>query len=492
MSKGNWIAGEWRKPPADGHLVSVNPAKPEEIIDELDVSLTAVDEAVDAATSAWHSWRLLSFDQRATFLLELKDRITKNAAALAQAITRDSGKALWEAHTEVAALRGKIDITLADGRADIAEHKLADGSFVRHRPHGPMAVIGPFNFPLSLSHGHIVPGLLAGNTIVLKPSEQTPYVAEKYAELFDHFPKGVFNLVQGAGDIGEKVATHPGIHGVLFTGSYKVGRALTLACIDQAHKILVLEMGGKNATVVSEECDWKLALYETCFSAFVTTGQRCTASSRLILVGSADFAERFSNEVVRVASALSIGDPLAPTTFMGPLVSARARDGFVAATTELASACEVLLAARAPEGFFVSPQIVRAGVSVSGAGSGAVGARFLREEIFGPQLSIFHARDRDEAISIANDTDYGLAMSVFCRERAEFERYLELSRVGILNWNKGTVGATGKLPFGGIGKSGNFRPAGLYSGRSCTYPVATVIGEALPKADAMPPGFPTL
>ena len=486
MSRGNWIAGEWRKPHADAHIISVNPAKPEEVVDELDVSLEAVDEAVDAATSAWRAWRLQSIDQRATLLLELKDRITKNAAALAQAITRDSGKALWEAHTEVAALRGKIDITLSDGRADISEHKLADGSFVRHRPHGPMAVIGPFNFPLSLSHGHIVPSLLAGNTIVLKPSEQTPYVAEKYAELFDHFPKGVFNLVQGAGDIGGKLATHPGIHGVLFTGSYNVGRALTLSCIDQAHKILVLEMGGKNATVVTEDADWKLALYETCFSAFVTTGQRCTASSRLILVGSADFAERFSKEIVRMASGLSIGDPLSPTTFMGPLVSARARDGFLAATTELAGACEVLLAARAPEGFFVSPQIVRAGVS------GNRGARFLREEIFGPQLSIFHARDRDEAIHIANHTDYGLAMSVFCRDRAEFDRYLELSRVGILNWNKGTVGATGKLPFGGIGKSGNFRPAGLYSGRSSTYPVATVIGEALPKPEALPPGFPPL
>ena len=162
-------------------------------------------------------------------------------------------------------VENKIDITLVEGRAEIEAQTVGDGSVVRHAPHGVMAVIGPFNFPLSLSHGHIVPALLAGNTVVLKPSEQTPLCAEVYAALFDHFPPGVFNLVQGDGEIGKALSTHAGVSGVLFTGSYAVGRALQLACIDQPNKILALEMGGKNASVVREDADHQLALYEVCF-----------------------------------------------------------------------------------------------------------------------------------------------------------------------------------------------------------------------------------
>lgn len=486
--KGNLINGQWVK--AKGAtLASVNPANPDEVLWRQDVSPDAVDGAVHSARKAFNTWKRTAVDDRAALLLKLKDAIGKKADALALGISQEAGKPLWEARTEVAALRGKIDISLAEGRADIAPQVLPDGSYVRHQPHGVMAVLGPFNFPLSLSNGHIIPTLLAGNTVVLKPSEQTPAIAEAYAELFAEagFPPGVFNLVQGAGDVGQRLAVHPDVSGILFTGSYAVGRALTLATIDQPYKILTLEMGGKNGCVVFADAPRALAMYEVLFSAFVTAGQRCTATSRLILVDDdKGFAAGFIKELVSKARELVMGDPTSPATFMGPLVSARAHTGFLHASKLLAAAGEELLGTQGlanSTGYFASPQIVRAKFT------GHEGEKFYREEVFGPTLTVFVAKDADEAMRIANDTEYGLALSVFTADRAQFEACHEASRVGILNWNKGTVGATGKLPFGGIGKSGNFRPAGVYSGRYATYPVATVIGTELPKPDAIPPGF---
>lgn len=487
VGRGNLIDGVFQR--VSGTLLkSVNPARKAEVVWQQEVNTSAVAPAVEAARQAFVPWRKLGVAARAELLAKLKEEIGKDAEPLAQLIAIEAGKPLWEARTEVAALRGKIDITLAEGRADIAGHTLPDKSFVRHHPHGVFAVLGPFNFPLSLSHGHIVPLLLAGNTVVLKPSEQTPAVAERYADLFVRagFPRGVMNLVQGAGDVGQWLSSHKDVSGIAFTGSYKVGRALTLAALDQPHKILALEMGGKNATIVHSDANFDLALYESVFSAFVTAGQRCTATSRLILVDNGQgFADRFTEALVSHAARLAVGDPLQPTTFMGPLVSENSKRSFGEATAALSKEAEVLLKAEQQsffdDGFFVAPHIVRPASTAR--------SPLFKEEIFGPSLTIEVVRDEEEAIVAANDIEYGLALSVFTQDEARFERQLELSRAGIVNWNKGTVGATGKLPFGGIGKSGNFRPAGVYSGRYATYPVATVVGGAIPPGDQQPPGF---
>lgn len=473
MSKGNYIDGAWKKPAqATGRVVSTSPVTPTEVIWEQDTSVAAVDEAVTAATRAFKTWRKTSLDERATLLTQLKANIDK--APLAEMIAREAGKALWEAKTEIAALKGKIDITLSDARKEIERQRIDQTSMITHHPHGVMAVLGPFNFPLSLSHGHIVPALLSGNTVVLKPSELTPAVAELYAELFAHFPAGVFNLVQGGGDVGSALAKHPDVRGVLFTGSYEVGRAIQLANIDQPQKILALEMGGKNATIVFPDANERLALFETVFSAFVTTGQRCTATSRLIVVGDG-FVDRF----VKSAEALVVGDPFDAKTFMGPLVAEKSLAKFEHATKALSAAGKTLLASkRLGAGYFVTPHVLLVEDPRH---------EMLREEIFGPAVAIYRARDEAHAMEIANDTPFGLALSVFTADEARFDRCLAESRAGIVNWNKGTVGATGKLPFGGVGKSGNFRPAGNYSVRYCTYPVATVSATAVP--DTLPPGM---
>jgi succinylglutamic semialdehyde dehydrogenase len=482
-SKGNFIGGAWQKAgEASGRLVSKNPAKLAEIVWEDDVSVRAVDQAVMAANGAFKAWRKTPLDERAALLLRFKAEIDKAAGALAQAIAQEAGKALWEAKTEIAALKGKIDITLSDARPEIERKRLDATSLITHHPHGVMAVLGPFNFPLSLSHGHIVPALLSGNTVVLKPSELTPAVAQLYAELLQAagVPSGVFNLVQGGGDVGGALAQHRDVRGVLFTGSYEVGRAITLANIDQPQKILALEMGGKNASVVFADSSEPLARFETIFSAFVTTGQRCTATSRLIVVDDGQgFFDRYTQAFVATASKLVVGDPFGTLTFMGPLVAEKSVLKFEHATKALDAAGKTLLASKR-DGNFVTPHVVLAEDARAPA---------FAEEIFGPSVAIYRARDEEHAIQLMNDTPFGLALSVFTADEQRFERCLSESRAGIVNWNKGTVGATGKLPFGGVGKSGNYRPAGNYSVRYCTYPVATVSGSAPPSPDQLPPGL---
>ncbi|MCC6809540.1 MAG: aldehyde dehydrogenase family protein [Deltaproteobacteria bacterium] len=481
-AKGNFIDGAWKKVSAPtGRVVSKNPAKPSEILWQQDVSKAAVDDAVAAARAAFPSWRKLSLDDRAALLTKLKDAIDRASIMLAEAIAREAGKALWEAKSEITALKGKIDITLADARKDIERTRVDASSMLTFHPHGVMAVLGPFNFPLSLSHGHIVPALLAGNTVVLKPSELTPMVAQLYTELFvaAGFPSGVFNLLHGGGDVGAALATHPDVRGVLFTGSYDVGRAITLANIDQPQKILALEMGGKNASIVFGDAGFDAALYETVFSAFVTTGQRCTATSRLIVLDGV--FDRFVDRFIAAAKALVVGDPFGEKTFMGPLVAEKSLQKFMAATAALDRSSKTLVTTkRIGEGYLVTPHVVLVEDPAAPA---------LQEEIFGPSVAIYRARDEEHAMQLANDTPFGLALSVFTADEARFERCLDASRAGIVNWNKGTVGATGKLPFGGVGKSGNFRPAGNFSVRYCTYPVATVSAPATAAPPALPPGM---
>ncbi len=486
-SLGNFIAGAFSKPARpSGRLERHNPSRPDEQVFAQDVAIDDVARAVEAARGAFPGWRRRPLDERAALLTRFKAEIDAAAVELAETIAREAGKALWEAKTEVAALKSKIDLTLGEARREIERQRFDDGSMISHHPHGPMAVLGPFNFPLSLSHGHIVPALLAGNTLVLKPSELTPAVAQRYTAALARagFPDGVFNLVQGAGDVGQALAAHPDVRGVLFTGSYAVGRALQQAALDQPQKVLALEMGGKNASIVFPDADPRLALYETVFSAFVTTGQRCTATSRLIVVDDGrGFAERFTRAFVAAAKTLVVGDPFAAGTFMGPLVSERARDKFEAAVGALARAGEVLVAPRREggPGYFTTPHVVRAPEHAP--------REVFGEEIFGPSVAVHTVRDEAQAIALANDTPYGLALSVFSADRARFERVLDESRAGVVNWNKGTVGATGRLPFGGVGMSGNFRPAGSYSVRYCSYPTATVVGLEPPKPESLPPGF---
>ena len=334
-------------------------------------------------------------------------------------------------------------------------------------------MLGPFNFPLHLPNGHVLPALACGNTVVFKPSEIAPHAAELYARCLMEagVPAGAFNLVQGPGPAGAALAAHAGVDGVLFTGSWAVGQAIQRATLGQT-KLLALEMGGKNAALVLRDADLDKAVYDALFSAFVSAGQRCTAASRLIVEGPPERADAVAARIAALASKLSVGHPLDDGIFMGPLASEQALDKFESGI-RAAAAEPVLeprrLSPRGLRGCYLSPGVHRV--------LERTGSAYEKEELFGPDLAVYHAASLEEAVAIANATDYGLAASVHTASRESFERCLSALECGVINWNAPTVGASGRLPFGGLKRSGNHRPAGLFSALYCAAPVAVLRGE---------------
>jgi succinylglutamic semialdehyde dehydrogenase len=293
----------------------------------------------------------------------------------------------------------------------------------------------------------------------------------------------VLEIVHGGADTGRDLAGHEDVDGVLFTGSYAAGRALAAAAIDQPGKLLALEMGGNNPLLVLCDADLDLAVGEAALSIAVTTGQRCSCAGRLVV--ERGILDAFQEKLVRVLSGLRVGPPLEEGVFMGPLVSRAACDR-LAAARELAGDAggeRVLLAPPSLPPPYVGPGLVR-------FASAAQTHPCQREEIFGPEAAIYPVGDLDEAIAAANDSEYGLAAAVFTRDRAKYEHCIGRIRTGILNWNKGTVGASGRLPFGGSGRSGNDRPAGITSTVYCTFPQAHLEREAGLDPEALPPGMP--
>ena len=400
--------------------------------------------------------------------------LTGREEELARAIALEVGKPLWEARAEMQACAAKAAITIEDGMKlvkDFAAPGQANAE-CRFRPLGVAAVLGPFNFPVHLPNGHVLPALACGNTVVLKPSEIAPQAAELYVRCLVEAgaPAGVVNLVQGPGPVGAALASHPDVDAVLFTGSWGVGQAIERACLGQT-KLLALEMGGKNAAIVLRDADLDKAIYDAVFSAFVTAGQRCTAASRLIVEGPPERADAVAARVAAVAQRLSIGHPLRDGVFMGPLASETALEKFLAGVQ---TAPEPVLAPRS-----LSPGGLRGCYATPGVHRvrERTGSPYEREELFGPDLAVYHASSAEEAVAIANATDYGLAASVHTASRAAFERCLSQLDCGVVNWNAPTVGASGRLPFGGLKRSGNHRPAGLFSTLYCAAPVAIMHGQ---------------
>jgi succinylglutamic semialdehyde dehydrogenase len=413
--------------------------------------------------------------------------LAEDANGLARLITREMGKPLWEAREEVALAARKVEITLGSGLRRVAAFATPDGGACRFRPKGVLAVLGPFNFPVHLPNGHIMPALATGNAVVLKPSETTPAVALRYARLLHRAgcPPGVFNVIVGAGDIGRLLAVDPGVDGVLFTGSAPVGEALLAEAGRAPGKILALEMGGKNAAVVLADADLRLAVRECLLGAFLTTGQRCTSTSRVLLARRV--APAFIESFVAAARQLVVGYGFGRNVFMGPLATATGLAKLEHARVEAAAeGDDVLLAgdrslSRRP-GYYTAPSVhlVRAPRS---------GSRYQTEEIFGPDVAVYVVDDAEEAAALADATPYGLALSVFTRQRRNVEPFLQRCRVGVLNWNRATVGASSALPFGGQKRSGNDRPTALFATDYCTYPVAMLTRR--PETPAtVPPGFP--
>jgi succinylglutamic semialdehyde dehydrogenase len=466
-------------------LCSVSPADPSDEIGRYPVwDETSVGEAVARARAAFPAWRDAGPDARAAVLRRFAELAAERREEMARLVAREVGKALWDARAEARLLSAKVAATLEDGMRLVAPVEAGAGARVTYHPRGVLAVLGPFNFPAHLPNGHIVPALATGNTVVFKPSELAPAVGDLLFRLFRDagLPPGVLEIVQGGAETGRSLALHPAVDGVLFTGSWRVGRELAEATLDQPGKLLALEAGGRNGMLVLEDADLETAALEAAISICATTGQRCTSLSRLFVARrvEAELLERLQ----AVLDDLEIGPPLEDDVFMGPLVSRRAWDRVMAlrAETEKAGGERIYRRElnRLPP--YVAPSLVRFDTLDQSHPS-------QREEIFGPEVAVYAVDDLDEGIAALNDSDYGLAASVMTRDRARYAHCVGRVRTGILNWNHGTVGASGRLPFGGLGRSGNDRPAGITATLYCTAPQAHLEREGPLDPATLPPGL---
>ncbi len=474
---GDFINGEFGAPNrVDEQWFIQSPANLNDTVIEVKSGYEQVDRACEAAATAYLPWAKKSMEERVEYLTKLKAVFEKRAEDIALTISREMGKPLWESRTEAKALIGKINITVEHSIRQIDEEHLPEvmpqvEGVIRYKPRGVMAVIGPFNFPVHLPNGHIIPALLAGNTIVFKPSDKTPACGQLYAEMIQEagFPEGVFNMIQGQGEIGRRLVTHEKVDGILFTGSYEVGLKIKQDTSDHYWKILALEMGGKNTTIVWEDADIDKAVYETIVGAYMTTGQRCSCTSRLVLHPKIE--EQFLAKFHQAAKDLKIGH-WSEDVFMGALVGPSSVEKYLR-FLDIAKreGAEILMRGKTIErntpGCFVTPSIFHVGKLNTDS-------VYQKTEIFGPNVAVYTADDFSDVMKIVNFGGYGLVTAIFTKNQELFKRTLLEAKVGLVNWNRTTNGASSRLPFGGIGKSGNDRPSGHFAIQYCTVPVASL------------------
>lgn len=483
MNNGVYIDGKWR--PGNGATFSKHcPATGEISWQGPSADAGEVAAAVASSQAAFPAWARTPVEARIAVMERYADEIGKRSAAIAEAISRDMGKALWDSQAEAATMKAKIAVSVAalKERAGERDEPAAFGqSRLTHRPHGVMAVFGPFNFPGHLPNGHIVPALLAGNTCVFKPSELAPSVAEIMAEAFAEagLPAGCLNIAHGGRDTGAALIDQP-INGLLFTGSAATGVFFHRHFAGRPDVILALEMGGNNPLIIWEPADVEAAADIAAQSAYLTTGQRCSCARRLILPRGR-FGDAVVEAIVARAKGIRVGAWNEPDIFMGPLVShkaaAQAAEFYEMLLSKGGRAILPLQAVQQGTGF-VSPGIV----DVTGA------AGIPDEELFGPLIQISRVASFDEAISLANATKYGLSGGLVSDDDALWQQAYTEMRAGVLNRNRPTAGASGAMPFGGPGLSGNFRPGAYYAADYCAWPQAS---QLAPKAARMTaPGFP--
>ncbi|KVD77918.1 N-succinylglutamate 5-semialdehyde dehydrogenase [Burkholderia sp. ABCPW 14] len=478
---GAWVDG------AGPVFSSRNPGTNGRVWEGASASAADVDRAVASARRAFAGWSALDLDARCAIVKRFAALLVERREALATMIGRETGKPLWEARTEVASMAAKVDISIIAYHERTGEKRapMADGvAVLRHRPHGVVAVFGPYNFPGHLPNGHIVPALIAGNTVVFKPSELAPGVARATVEIWRDagLPAGVLNLVQGEKDTGVALANHRQIDGLFFTGSSDTGTLLHKQFGGRPEIVLALEMGGNNPLVVADVEDVDAAVHHAIQSAFLSAGQRCTCARR-ILVPQGAFGDRFLARFADVTSKITADVYDAdPQPFMGAVISARAAARLVAAQArlvELGAVPIIEMKQRDPALGFVNASILD-----------VTEVRDLPdEEHFGPLAQIVRYRGLDDAIARANDTAFGLSAGLLADDGQAWDTFRRAIRAGIVNWNRPTNGASSAAPFGGAGRSGNHRPSAYYAADYCAYPMASVESAQLQMPASLSPGL---
>ncbi|KVE34098.1 succinylglutamate-semialdehyde dehydrogenase [Burkholderia sp. TSV86] len=478
---GAWVAGT-------GHVFSSrNPGTTERVWEGASASAHDVELAVASARRAFAAWSALEFDARCAIVKRFAALLNERKEAIAAAIGRETGKPLWEARTEVAAMAAKVDISITAYHERTGEKRapLADGvAVLRHRPHGVVAVFGPYNFPGHLPNGHIVPALIAGNTVVFKPSELAPGVARATVEVWRDagLPAGVLNLVQGEKETGIALANHRQIDGLFFTGSSDTGTLLHKQFGGRPEIVLALEMGGNNPLVVAEAADIDAAVHHAIQSAFLSAGQRCTCARRILVPRGAfgdRFIARFADVTAKIRADVYDADP---QPFMGAVISARAAARLVQAQARLvALGAKPVIEMKQRDGElgFVNASIL----DVTDVHA------LPDEEHFGPLAQIIRYADFDDAIARANDTAFGLSAGLLADDERMWDTFCRSIRAGIVNWNRPTNGASSAAPFGGTGRSGNHRPSAYYAADYCAYPMASVESAQLQMPASLSPGL---
>lgn len=482
----HFIAGEWLQG-SGALLTKLAPENQAPLWQAASAGAAEVQAACAAARGAFYAWSHLALAERIACVQRFAALLDAHKEALAALISRETSKPLWETRTEVQAMIGKaaISIDAYAERTGYRESPMPDGkALLRHKPHGVMAVFGPYNFPGHLPNGHIIPALIAGNTVVFKPSELTPATAELTVQLWQQagIPAGVINLIQGGKETGQALLENRDIDGVLFTGSASTGFHFHRYLGGQPEKMLALEMGGNNALIVADALDVDAALHVIIQSAFISAGQRCTCARRLV-VKRGEQGDALLQRLAAASASIRAGRwDAEPQPFMGGVISLQAAQGMLAAQDKLEQlGGKVLLRMTQPDpnSTLLTPGIID-----------VTGIDVPDEEYFGPLLTVVRYEQFDEAIRIANNTRYGLATGLISADPALFARLADEARAGIVNWNKPLTGASSKAPFGGVGASGNHRASAWYAADYCAWPMASLVSETLTLPAATSPGLP--
>jgi len=428
-------------------------------------------QAVVAARQALVHWANQPLTYRIGLLNAYAQQLQLNKDDIALTISQEMGKPLPESQIEVTGMINKVAISIDayQQRCKEQTQTLKKTTVItRHKAHGVMVIVGPFNFPGHLPNGHLVPALLAGNTVVFKPSEYTPLTAIKMIQCCEAvgFPPGVVNCVLGGKSVAQTLFDEV-IDGVLFTGSYAAGQAIHRHFAGKPEILLALEMGGNNSLVLSDTKDHKKTLDCIIQSAFVTSGQRCTCARRLIVIRNND-NQMLLQKLVEQTKILSVGHyQQRPPAFIGPVISQQVAERILQQQSQLLQqGAKALLLMQQDDKL---PTLLSPGILEMDNGT-----RYEDKEIFGPLLQVFWVNDFQSAVALANKTEYGLAAGCITDDSQQFQQFYNGIRAGIINWNCPLTGASSAAPFGGVGHSGNHRPSAFYAADYCAYPVVSM------------------
>lgn len=484
--KGDFIHGIFQEKAsenfdsADEKYSKYDPADLSTLLWESCVNYSHIEMALDSSVEGFKIWKKKTVTERIEILKKYQEILIQRKNEIAEIISWETGKPLWETQQEAGSLINKVQVTIDESLKRILPQHLETisdrtNAHVYFKPIGPCLIIGPFNFPCHLANGQILSALLAGNSVIFKPSEKTMYSGQILVECLAAagLPQHVVSLVQGGAETAKRLIKDERIKGIFFTGSKEVGIKILEITHTQLSKLVALEMGGKNVSIIHKDADLNLALNEMLTSCFLTTGQRCSSTS--IIAIHDHLKEEFTQRFHEMAKKIIIDHPIKyeKEPFMGPLIDEKAVQNFLVymGMANREGAHEIMrgkiLTDKKFRGHYMSPAIHY--YSKLPAKS-----LFIQSEIFGPTSTIVPYHEIEEAFDICQNSEYGLVASIFSANRELYLRAMDELEVGLLNYNRGTIGAHAKLPFGGVKSSGNYRPAAVSMIDSCIYPMSSM------------------